>query len=442
MIMISTWKRRRAARRAAKELLGGEGSEMELTTPNHFRCPISLDLMKDPVTLSTGITYDRENIEKWIETGNVTCPITNQVLTSLEAIPNHTIRKMIQDWCVENRSHGIERIPTPRIPVSSMEVSEILSKITMASKKEDQVKCRDLVMKIKTLVKESERNKRCIAGNGTGSVLSAAFEGFSKTCFEENVPILEEILSALTLVFPLDGEAVSHLGSSSSLHCIVWFLKSGDLSRRRNAVFVLKQIVSSEQRKVNVLLEIEGVMEALFKLIQEPICPTSTKASLIVIHHMVTFSTTNEKIVSKLVDSGLVSVLLEILLDAQRSLCEKALCVLDGILSFENGREEAYNHALTVPVIVKKILRISDMATEASVSILWKLCMNEKREEKFALAETLQVGAFQKLLLLLQLGCGEKTKEKVTELLKLLNLYRDRLECIDSMDFKDLKRPF
>ncbi|KAI9170178.1 hypothetical protein LWI28_023799 [Acer negundo] len=443
--MISSWRRRRAARRAAKELNSEEGGDMELTTPNHFRCPISLDLMKDPVTLSTGITYDRDSIEKWIETGNSTCPITNQVLTSLEPIPNHTIRKMIQDWCVDNRSHGIERIPTPRIPVSSMQVSEILSRITTASKRDDQVGCRNLVSKIKAMAKESERNKRCIVTNGTDSVLSAAFEVFSKTCLDENISVLEEILSTLTLLFPLNGEAVSYLGSNFSLHCMVWFLKSGDLSKKRNAVLVMKDVVSSDQRKANVLSEIEGAMEALFKLIKEPICPASTKASLMVIYQMVmiTSSATNERIVTKFVDMGLVSLLLEILVDSERSICEKSLGVLDGICSTENGRAKAYNNALTMPVVVKKILRISDLATEFSVSILWKLCNNEKREDKRALVEALQVGAFQKLLLLLQVGCVEKTKEKATELLKLLNLNRNRLlECIDSMDFKYLKRSF
>ncbi|KAL5760822.1 hypothetical protein ACOSP7_019309 [Xanthoceras sorbifolium] len=440
--MISSWRRRRAARRAAKELHGEEGGDMELTIPNHFRCPISLDLMKDPVTLSTGITYDRESIERWIETGNSTCPITNQVLRSLEPIPNHTIRKMIQGWCVENGSHGIERIPTPRIPASSMEVLEILSRIATTSKREDRIGCRNLVSKIKALAKESERNKRCIVTNGTDSVLSAAFEVFSKACLDENAVVLEEILSTLTLLFPLNGEAVSHLGSNSSLHCMVWFLKSGDLSRRRNAVLVLKEVVSSDQRKVNVLSEIEGAKESLFKLIKEPICPASTKASLMVIYQMVTSSSSNERIIAKFVEMGLVSLLLEILVYNEKSVCEKSLGVLDGICSTENGREKAYSNALTMPVVVKKLLRISDLATEFSVSILWKLCKNEKREEKTALAEALQVGAFQKLLVLLQVGCVEKTKEKATELLKLLNLNRDRLECIESMDFKYLKRPF
>ena len=122
--MTLSWRRLRPGRHSAKRH-GEAGGDIELTIPSHFRCPISLDLMTDPVTLSTGITYDRQSIEKWIEAGNVTCPTTNQVLTTFEPIPNHTIRKMIQDWCVEKKSFGIVRIPTPRIPVSSMEFAEI-----------------------------------------------------------------------------------------------------------------------------------------------------------------------------------------------------------------------------------------------------------------------------------------------------------------------------
>ena len=443
--MISTWRKRRAGRRATKEQQRGENGDMELITiPNHFRCPISLDFMKDPVTLSTGITYDRDSIEKWIEDGNHTCPVTNQVFRSLEPIPNHTIRKMIQDWCVDNQSYGIERIPTPRIPVSSTEVSEILSKITMASKREDQVWCQELVAKIKALVKESERDKRCIVGSKASSVISAAFETFSiAPSFDKNVAVLEEILSALTLLSPIDEEAKCYLGSAASLHCMVWFLKDGDLSARISAALALNEAVSSNERVIDALAEIEGALEALVKLIKEPICPTATKASLMVIYHMVNSSIPNETIIERFVDMGLVSLLLEIVVDTEIRICEEALGVLDGLCSSDKGREKAFNNALSMPVLVKKVLRVSDLATEFSVSIIWKLCKYEKKEEGGGvLIEALQVGAFQKLLLLIQVGCAEKTKEKATELLKWLNLHRDRLECIDSMDFKDLKRPF
>ena len=39
-------------------------------------------------------------------------------------------------------------------------------------------------------------------------------------------------------------------------------------------------------------------------------------------------------------------------------------------------------------------------------------------------------------------GERERVKEKTSELLKVLNIRRGRVECIESMDFKDLKRPF
>ena len=137
--MIFSWRHKRANRRGqARKNEALEGNcDLELTIPKHFQCPISLDLMKDPVTLSTGITYDRENIERWIEAGNQTCPVTNQALKSFDQIPNHSIRRMIQDWCVENKSYGVERITTPRIPITPNEVSEISSKIVAATTRKD-----------------------------------------------------------------------------------------------------------------------------------------------------------------------------------------------------------------------------------------------------------------------------------------------------------------
>ncbi|MQL41471.1 U-box domain-containing protein, partial [Escherichia coli] len=107
--MVLSWTRRNIFRRAhkgKKQVPRGDNLEVEIVIPNHFHCPVSLELMNDPVTLPTGITYDRESIEKWIEAGNKTCPVTNQVLTSFDMIPNHSLRIMIQDWCVENRQHG------------------------------------------------------------------------------------------------------------------------------------------------------------------------------------------------------------------------------------------------------------------------------------------------------------------------------------------------
>lgn len=74
----------------------------ELAVPQDFRCPISLELMKDPVVVSSGQTYDRESISRWFGSGHATCPKTGQVLTNLELIPNKSLKNLIARWCREN----------------------------------------------------------------------------------------------------------------------------------------------------------------------------------------------------------------------------------------------------------------------------------------------------------------------------------------------------
>lgn len=424
-----------------------ENMYLELSIPTHFRCPISLELMKDPVTASTGITYDRQNIETWIELGNQTCPVTNQAIKSEDLIPNHSLRRMIQDWCVANRSSGIERIPTPRIPATPTQVSELLWEISSSIREGDHRLCRELVAKIKALGRESERNRLCIASCGSGRILSNSFRELARgrSTVNSTAGVMEEILSALVGLFPLDSEAQRHIGAPESVESIVSVLRTGDLAGKLDAVLVLRELVASvDAEQIDVVAETDGLIEVLVKLVEKPVSPQTTKASLVATFYLVSSS---ERTAERFVEMGLVSLLLEILVDWEKSMYEKALGVLDGVLDCKRGREMAYDHSLTVPVLVKKMFRVSDMATEFAVSALWKLCKNYKKEggeragEGF-LVGALEVGAFQKLLLLLQVGCSGTTKEKASELLKLLNGSREMVECTETADFKGLKRPF
>lgn len=73
--------------------------------PDEFRCPISGELMMDPVVLATGQTYDRPSIQKWLKDGQRTCPQTQQVLSHTLLTPNHLVREMISQWC---KDHGMD----------------------------------------------------------------------------------------------------------------------------------------------------------------------------------------------------------------------------------------------------------------------------------------------------------------------------------------------
>ncbi|KAL6838275.1 hypothetical protein ACP4OV_031903 [Aristida adscensionis] len=70
--------------------------------PEELRCPISLQLMYDPVVIASGQTYERACIEKWFNSGNTTCPKTRKELSQLSMTPNYCIKGLIASWCEQN----------------------------------------------------------------------------------------------------------------------------------------------------------------------------------------------------------------------------------------------------------------------------------------------------------------------------------------------------
>ena len=242
------------------------------------------------------------------------------------------------------------------------------------------------------------------------------------------------------MFFPLDDEARRCIASPASLKSLASVMThGGELAARASAAVVLREVASSSDAQCLEAMSVtSGIHDAIVKLLERPVSPQATKAALVTAYYLVQ---STGRAASRLVDLGMVQLLVELLVDSDKGTTEKALAVLDSLLLTEEGRGKAYAHALAVPVLVKKMQHVSDMATEFAVSALWRLCKNLSGEGPCK-AEALQVGAFQKLLLLLQVGCMGVTKERASELLRLLNGSRGGVECIESVDFKGLKRQF
>ncbi|CAF2111776.1 unnamed protein product [Brassica oleracea var. botrytis] len=73
-----------------------------VSTPPYFRCPLSTELMVDPVIVASGQTFDRTSIKEWLDNGLAVCPRTRQVLSHQELIPNYTVKAMIESWLEAN----------------------------------------------------------------------------------------------------------------------------------------------------------------------------------------------------------------------------------------------------------------------------------------------------------------------------------------------------
>jgi len=91
--------RRLEARRPPPLVLpaGMELALAGLQVPAELQCPISLDLMLDPVVASDGHTYDRSNIEQWLEDES-SSPITREPLDSKHIFANRVVRTLVMQF--------------------------------------------------------------------------------------------------------------------------------------------------------------------------------------------------------------------------------------------------------------------------------------------------------------------------------------------------------
>lgn len=89
-----------------------------------FYCPITGDVMEDPVETSTGHTFERSAIEKWLVDGNNLCPLTMTPLKSSAMKSNKTLRQSIEEW--KDRNTMIT-IASMKSKIQSNEDDEVLN---------------------------------------------------------------------------------------------------------------------------------------------------------------------------------------------------------------------------------------------------------------------------------------------------------------------------
>lgn len=110
--------------------------ELPQDIPNQFLCPITMDIMSDPVMLTDGHVYERKAIEKWLETNNKS-PLTNNPIKKDIIIPCFTLRSLMQDYFekFQRLQQPVQlKIPAPTPPQQSQKQSK--TKNTAKKKRE------------------------------------------------------------------------------------------------------------------------------------------------------------------------------------------------------------------------------------------------------------------------------------------------------------------
>ncbi|GLU07037.1 hypothetical protein SLE2022_240160 [Rubroshorea leprosula] len=358
-----------------------------INVPNVFRCPISMDVMKSPVSLCTGITYDRSSIQHWLESGHDTCPATMQVLSSKDFVPNLTLHRLINMWVQSS---------TRRPESESSAISEEVVKVLM--EKIERESCVDSLSKVVELVSSCEDNQRFLVRfGGFIEVISGVLK---KKCVEMEalelvVSVFDSILSETGIKERLNGLILKSNQESDCISSIISILPSGNLKSQIQSVRLLESIAIDVESKRKIA-ESSEFFPILLNLIRTSADPSlnDTVSSL-----LITVAVT-PKAKSQLVQNGIVSILSSTITDQNNKNHDKAMKLLAAVSSCSEGRLAIREDSKCAAGIANRLLKVSKTAAEDGVTVLWSMCCTYKDERvKEALVKS---DAVAKLLLVMQ----------------------------------------
>lgn len=399
--------------------------QVEVEVPCYFLCPISLAIMRDPVTLPTGITYDRDGIERWLLSA-ATCPLTKQpVPADCDPTPNHTLRRLIQSWCALHAADGVDRVHTPKPRVDRAAVAALVSRVQAAAGSSAPQPQHHLLLaalrELRDVAAESDRNRKLVAAvPGAVDVLAAVFaasanakssEGTASAVRDEALEVISSLQApeqCLRRVAETNEALVSALVSA---------LQRSSAASRARAALLLERVTAVLPPSRLASLPEQAFREAV-ELLRDraSVCRSATKAAL---HVLVRTAAWGRNRV-KAVDAGAVPVLVDMLFDdgAERRACELVLAALDRLCSCAEGRADLVAHGAGVAAVGRKALRVSEVATDKAVRVLRSVARHAATAA--VVQEMAQASVVATLCVVAQSEqYAERTRERARETLRL-----------------------
>ncbi|XWS33182.1 hypothetical protein CRYUN_Cryun22dG0057400 [Craigia yunnanensis] len=388
-----------------------------ITVPSFFRCPISLDVMKSPVSLCTGVTYDRDSIQQWLDSGNNTCPATMQILQSKEFVPNRNLQRLIQVWSDSVARRQLDTDSATNLVVPSQDQVKVLVK-------QLDNKCFSSLTKIVSFARESEENREFLAR--MDGFLNALFD-FMRNA-ESDIKLIELVLKILDLMLSKIADKKPLL-EANCLSTILLVLQRGSTDSQIQSIRLLDSIAVDGESKLKIA-EKEGLLPELVKSLSKEKDPRLIEASLSCLIAI----TTPKHVKTKLIHSRTIPELKNLLSEPNTiiSIIEKSLELLGKLSSCKEGRLEIWNDSILLQKIVQKVLKVSSRATEHAVTMLWSVCYLF-RDEKAQEAVVCSNGMI-KFLLLMQSNCSLAVKQMSADLLKIFRV--NSKSCLSSYDTK------
>ncbi|KAL5974486.1 hypothetical protein ACLOJK_031151 [Asimina triloba] len=394
-----------------------DGEMLSCINPEDFRCPISLELMTDPVVIASGHTYDRASIRKWFKAGNLTCPKTGQKLTHTELIPNTIINKLIKQFCNENgisvvepgnrsRDLGWTHLPgSPAATESMRMIAVFLVRKLVARFDEEKNKAAN---EIRLLSKSSIYNRACLVEAG---VVGRLLKLLSSTD-----PSIQENATAALLNLSKHSKGKTIIFESGGVGPILDILTKGlRMESRQNAAASLFYLSSVHEYR-EAIGAIPSAIPALVELMRSAGTARGKKNAVVAVFGLLLFPGNHQRALA----AGAVPALINLLSSERTDVVNDCLAVLATLVEKPEGAA-AIDRTTTIPSIVGILQSSPSQAgKEYCVSILLSLCIACGAEAILVLQKTPSI--MESLYSLLTEGTSRAVR-KAGSLLRLLHSF-------------------
>ncbi|KAA8543555.1 hypothetical protein F0562_021699 [Nyssa sinensis] len=343
-----------------------------LACPEEFRCPLSKELMRDPVIVATGQTYDRLFIQKWLKAGNRTCPQSQQVLSHTILTPNHLIQDMISQWC---KSQGIQLLDPVQYSnedgLTEADRDHFLSLLEkMSSTLPDQ---KEAARELRLLTKKMP-SFRAMFGESLDAIPQLLNPLSQSTSQSDIQPDLQEDLITTLLNLSIhDNNKKLVAETPMVIPLLMDALRSGTIETRSNAAAALFTLSALDSNKA--LIGKSGALKPLIDLLEEghPLAMKDVASAifnLCIIHE-------NK---ARAVRDGAVRVILKKIMN--RVHVDELLAIL-AMLSSNQKAVEELGELGAVPCLLS-LIRESSCARnkENCIAILHIICFSDRTKWK------------------------------------------------------------
>lgn len=396
----------------------------EAVIPPDFRCPISLDLMRDPVVVATGQTYDRDSIKLWIDSGHATCPKTGQTLAHTELVPNLGLKNLIAMWCREKKIpfeakgskvkvNGIRTNKTA-LEAVRMTVSFLVNKLSALESMEAAT---GVVYELRVLAKTDHDSRAAIAEAEAIPLLVrylASDVGLKHSNLQVNA------VTTLLNLSILEENKTRIMETDGALNGIIEVLRSGATwEARGNAaatIFSLTGVHAHRKKLGRKARVIKGLME----LAKEG--PTSSRRDALA---AILNLAGEREIIGKLIEGGVVQMSIELM----DRLPEEAVTILESVV--KRGGLVAIAAAYSAVKKLGMVLRDgSERVQESAAATLVTICRKGGLE---LVTELASLPGIERTIWELMATGTMRSRRKASTLLRILRRWSAGLD-LDVMD--------